>query len=264
MAKEELREAVTFENNGEKIFGIIHRPLKPLKSCPAVLICPGFQGSKSGKFRLFVNLAKQLAKHGVVVLRFDYRGSGDSEGEFSDLTLEGKISDALTCLNFLSQDAQVDPERIGLLGRSLGGAVSILTANRFKKIKSLVLWAPVFKSDPWRQLYEALQSNKLEGQDLAMLKRLPAHIPNLEFLTQFFQINLENELKQLEAVPLLHLHGCKDMTVGMEHALAFKKAREGIGQSRFVELLQSDHEFSDAAEQVIAIDETLKWYLDTL
>lgn len=117
MEQVELREAITLENNGEKIFGILHRPLHA-SHVPAVVICPGFAGNKCGKFRMFVTLGKELAKQGIAVLRFDYRGAGDSEGEFRDITLEGKISDTLKCLNFLADDPQIDSSRLGLLGRS--------------------------------------------------------------------------------------------------------------------------------------------------
>lgn len=264
MQKVEIREAITLENNGEKIFAILHRPLN-VKNVPAIVICPGFAGNKCGKFRMFVTLGKELAKQGIAVLRFDYRGAGDSEGEFQDITLEGKISDTLKCLHFLAEDSQIDSSRIGILGRSLGGAIAVLTARRFPEIKSLALWAPVFRSDPWRELWESLKSNKMldkEKQDV--LKNLPANIPNIAFLTQFFKLDLEQELEGLRQTPLLHIHGEQDRIVKIEHAKDFEKARAGVPNSRFVQLPKSDHDFSDSKEQATAIQETAQWFHDTL
>lgn len=260
----ERREAVILENEGEKIFAVLHRPLQSSR-VPAIVICPGFAGNKCGKFRLFVTLAKELAKSGIAVLRFDYRGAGDSEGEFQDITLEGKISDTLLCLNFLADDPQVDPSRIGLLGRSLGGVISILAAAQFEKVKSLALWAPVFRSDPWRKLWELYQSTS--GLDLnaqEVLRHLPAGIPNLEFLSQFFKLDIEKELKSLVNVPLLHLHGAKDEVVKLEQAKEYEEARKGVANSRFLVLPSSDHDFSDGEEQKLAIQETCKWFQETL
>lgn len=264
MQHQELREAITLENKGEKIFGILHRPLHS-SSVPAVVICPGFAGNKCGKFRMFVNLGKELAKLGVAVLRFDYRGSGDSEGDFRDITLEGKTSDTEKCLEFLANDPQIDASRIGLLGRSLGGAIAVLTARRMPIIHSIVLWAPVFKSDPWRELWESFKSNRqLDQAKQEILKNLPANIPNLEFLSQFFKLDLERELAGLKHIPLLHIHGEQDRVVKIEHAKDYEKARIGLDNTRFVQLPRSDHDFSDAHEQTIAIQETCQWFQKTL
>lgn len=264
MQKIEIREAVTLENNGEKIFGILHRPIDQLEPVPAVVICPGFAGNKCGKFRLFVTLAQELVKLGIAVLRFDYRGSGDSEGEFHDMTIERKISDVVKCLDYLSKDSKINPNRLGLLGRSLGGVIAILTARNFP-IKSLVLWAPVFKSDPWRELWESYHHHShlnITKQDL--LSSLPSDIPNLQFLKQFFELNIQAELNHLKHVPLLHIQGELDRIVKIEHAEEYKKVRNGIDNSRFILLPKSDHDFSNRLEQQIAIQETCQWYQQTL
>lgn len=264
MQQVEIRESVTLDHRGEKIFGILHRPLQA-QQVPAIVICPGFAGSKCGKFRIFVSLGKELAKQGIAVLRFDYRGAGDSEGEFTDMTLEGKITDTLKCLDFLAHDPQIDPMRLGILGRSLGGAIAILAARRYQMIKSLALWAPVFKSDPWRELWESFKSNhQLDQAKKEILNHLPANIPNLQFLSQFFNINLETELQGIRHISLLHIHGGQDHVVKIEHAKDYEKAREGLINTRFVQLPRSDHDFSDALEQAIAIQETCQWYRQTL
>jgi uncharacterized protein len=264
MNQVENREAITLENHGEKMFAILHRPLHA-KRVPAIVICPGFAGTKCGKFRMFVTLGKELAKQGIAVLRFDYRGSGDSEGEFQDITLEGKKSDTLKWLDFLQNDPQIDPERLGLLGRSLGGVIAILTARHFQAIKSMVLWAPVFKSDPWRELWEMFKSNKQPDRSKQeILGSLPFRVPNVEFLHQFFKLDLEKDLHELKHIPLLHIHGEKDQLVKIEHAKDYEKARIGLDNTRFLTLPRSDHDFSDVQEQAVAIQETCQWYLQTL
>jgi alpha-beta hydrolase superfamily lysophospholipase len=261
MKIQEERESVTLINEGEKIFGILHRPLQK-KKVPAIVICPGFAGNKCGKFRLFVVLAEQLAQLGIAVLRFDYRGSGDSEGDFHDLTLESKVSDTLHCLHFLEEDPQIDSNRIGLLGRSLGGLISILAANRSQNIKSLALWAPVFHSTPWQELWIAYKAHQLDASIEA--GSLPPHVPNLRFLEEFFKVDLEKELKGLQHIPLLHIHGEEDAVVKREHIEGYKKARAGNQKTRFVPLSHSDHDFSNFSEQKVALEETCKWYKETL
>ncbi|KIC72144.1 alpha/beta hydrolase family protein [Candidatus Protochlamydia amoebophila] len=263
MQKIEEREAITLTNQGEKIFAILHRPLKTTP-VPAVVICSGFGGTKSGKFRIFVNLGKELARQGIAVLRFDYRGAGDSEGEFEDLTLESKLSDTLACLNFLSKDPQIDLNRIGILGRSLGGAIAVLAACEYPSIKSLALWAPVFTSGPWKKLWDLIQSNPSLLATNEILKHLPSLTPNKEFLKQFFELNIEQKLTHIKNVPILHIHGEKDLIVKIEHAKAYKNARESIENTKFILLPQSDHDFSDKSEREKALQETCTWFKETL
>lgn len=265
MKKTEIREAVTIENKGEKIFAVFHQPLNRT-NVPAVLICPGFAGNKCGKHRLFVRLAQQLASEGFAVLRFDYRGAGDSEGEFESITLEDKISDTLACLDFLAAQPLIDSSRLALLGRSLGGAIAILSASRSPLVKSLALWAPVFSSDPWRPLWEAHQANKLDLVNKEMIQRLPAGIPNLLFLQQFFTIDLKKELEKLKHLPLLHLHGELDQVVKIDQAEGYKAVR-GLSlktPTKFVILPNSDHDFSDPVDQQTALHETIEWFKHTL
>ena len=104
MQKTETREAVVLTNHQDKLFGILNRPLNAANPCPAVLICHGFGGDKLGKNKLYLKLAQELSKAGIATLRIDFRGCGDSEGDFNEITLEGLISDALTAIDFLKKD----------------------------------------------------------------------------------------------------------------------------------------------------------------
>lgn len=52
-------------------------------------------GQKLEPHRLFVRMAEALAQAGYVSLRFDFRGSGNSDGDLADMTLAGELDDAL-------------------------------------------------------------------------------------------------------------------------------------------------------------------------
>jgi pimeloyl-ACP methyl ester carboxylesterase len=150
------------------------------------------------------------------------------------------------------------------LGRSLGGAVAI-TAARRSRIKSLALWAPVFTSQPWKELWQSVQKNQhvdISKEDI--LRHLPISVPNIDFLTQFFKMDLEKELNGISHVPLLHIQGMQDLTVKEEHAKGFEEVRKGVQNTRFIQLPKSDHEFSCPQEQAVAIQETCSWYQNTL
>jgi uncharacterized protein len=264
MQKVEKREALVLDNQGQKIFAVLHLPLH-VSFSPVVLMCGGYAGNKCSKFRLSVRLSQALAKRGIASLRFDYRGTGDSEGEFEELTLESQVSDALCCLNYLKSHTQIDANQIGILGRSLGGMIAVLTTRDFPSIKSLVLWSPVFNSEPWQTLWKAIQSNNpLDLKEVQLVKNLSPIASNPDFLDQFFQADLIPELRRLNQVPLLHIQGLCDEVVSNAHAQAYQQARSTIPCSRFVTLPHSDHAFSSLEEQQIAIEETGQWFEQTL
>lgn len=263
----EDRQAVTISNEDKKVFGILHLPITIEGPVPAVVVCPGFAGNKSGKYRVFVEIGQELAKNGIAVLRFDYRGAGDSEGDFSEITIESQVNDAIACLNFLRNDLRINGDRLGLLGRSLGGMISVLSASQFQQIRSMALWAPVFSSEPWKNIWDSLKFSSLDGLKQGALQHLPPNIPtipNVEFLKQFFEMDLNKELASIKHIPLLHIHGKMDEFVKFEHALAYETACQANKKTSFIQLPNSNHDFSNDEERKIAIAETMQWFQKTL
>lgn len=264
MDKFELRENIILENDGQKIFGVIHRPLTKTKS-PAVLICHGLAGNKTGHYRIYVNLAVALVKQGLTVLRIDYRGSGDSEGELIDMTFQSAISDAIVGAEFLKKDPSVDSSRVGFFGRSFGGAVAIKVAEWFGNPKSIVLWAPMFDGHQWLSLYTEVQNQRLSKDQIDELMRINGQLVGNNFWTEFFQVKLNDDMKRLSDVPLLHLHGDNDDIVNISHADHYAEARQGAkGLTQFIRLPNADHDFTATHDQKFAIEETTAWFKATL
>ena len=146
--RNESREWRILENGGQQIFGVLHRPAK-VKNPPIVLILHGFASSKHGANRCYVTLAEKLSQAGIATFRFDFRGSGDSEGNLSEITFEDLVSDAVSVLKKLAEIEGIDASRIALFGASLGGAISVYAAARTQKIKVMALWAPVASGELW-------------------------------------------------------------------------------------------------------------------
>ena len=73
-------QAITFDCAGEMLVGILHRPARPARI--GLVVVPGAPQYRVGSHRQFVLLARDLAAQGIPVLRFDYRGMGDSDGAF--------------------------------------------------------------------------------------------------------------------------------------------------------------------------------------
>lgn len=265
MQKFEERKCVIFENEGQTLFGMLHHPL-PRRKAPVVLMCHGFAGNKVGKFRIYVQLAQRLAKAGIATLRFDFRGSGDSEGDFSDMTIDGEVSDVLKGLEFLRNEADIDHDRIGILGNSFGGAIAVLAAQRDGNIKSLVLLAALFNSEPWKKHWETLMTKpNSENSAKEMSRILDGYTPGSGFYKGFFKLDLKNPLEALQAVPLLHIHSEKDERVGIDQANHYKETRKNAqAETRLIRLTKCDHDFSVPEERSMLVEETANWFLKTL
>ena len=89
----------------------------------------------------FLVLADHLTRAGIAVLRYDDRGVGGSTGDFASATSEDFASDALHALRFLSERANVDAARVGIVGHSEGGLVGPLAANRSTDPRFIVMLA---------------------------------------------------------------------------------------------------------------------------
>ncbi len=139
------QEPVVFENAGQRLFGMFHIPEPPhAPPFPAVVMLHGFAGHKIEPHRLFVKAARRFAAEGILALRFDFRGCGESDGDSEDLSIEGEIGDAKAALALVRGRGDVRRECVGLLGMSLGGSIAACVAGAERgAVRCLVLWAAV-------------------------------------------------------------------------------------------------------------------------
>ncbi|WP_407570810.1 alpha/beta hydrolase [Deinococcus altitudinis] len=129
--------------DGQSVYGMLHLPdtEAPTHGHPSVLILHGFTGNRAGDHRLLPLLSRYLVGLGVASLRIDFRGSGDSQGDFSEMTVSREIEDTEAAFGYLKQYPGLDPERVMLLGFSMGGMVAALSAPKVLPHR-LALWAP--------------------------------------------------------------------------------------------------------------------------
>lgn len=258
------REIVVLENEGQKIFGMFHKPAGAERH-PTVVMLHGLGGHKVGRYRIYVDLAETLADAGIASLRFDFRCCGDSEGDFSQMTIDSQVSDALKALKYVSDHPMVDPDRIGLLGRSFGGALSILAAEKYAAIKSLCLWAPVYDAQPWQQQWVMVNDPKVPPEHKNVMMTINGQVGSYGFYEQFFSLQMDSHIHAIDNIPLLLIHGLQDKSVSSEHSEHYLKSRENLtAETRLVQLPSSDHDFSVLEERFAAMEETRIWFKKTL
>ncbi len=88
-------QALVFGDSRQPLFGMHHAPAEPARRT-AILICPPWGTEYMRAYRGLRQLAVQLARAGYPVLRFDYRGTGDSAGEVRDIALADWVADIVT------------------------------------------------------------------------------------------------------------------------------------------------------------------------
>lgn len=101
----------------------------PSKNGAVVISFPGRSGTQQQ--------ARMLARHGYGVLLFDRRGEGESEGDWNIFGWQGE-RDLHAAVRFLQGRDDVDPERIGAVGRSVGGEMLIEAAAESDRFKAVV------------------------------------------------------------------------------------------------------------------------------
>ena len=115
---------VSFSSNGVVLAGTVRLPLTPGKHTAIFLM----QGSGPVDREGESFYADHFARHGIVTLVYDKRGTGKSGGDYRDESFDDFASDALAGIHYLQARPEVDPKRVGLYGRSHGGMVAPLAA----------------------------------------------------------------------------------------------------------------------------------------
>ncbi len=91
---------------------------------PAVVMNHGHGGSKEGHGG-FTSLAKAFAEKGILTIRMDFPGSGESTEPFTENYLSNMVSDSNASLEYILENYDVDQHRLGILGYSMGGRVAL-------------------------------------------------------------------------------------------------------------------------------------------
>ena len=151
-----MQQAISFYSEGCKLVGDLYWPedadqtgAKPGAESagrPGVVLCHGYTGVKD----LYLpDNARVLNEAGYVVLTFDYKGWGESEGSRSRLAPWSRVTDVQAAVTFLSMQEGVDAPRIGIYGTSYGGATVVWAAALDLRVKCVVSVVGVGDGKRW-------------------------------------------------------------------------------------------------------------------
>jgi dipeptidyl aminopeptidase/acylaminoacyl peptidase len=132
-----MPKPVTFFSEGVRLAGDLFLPagLARGERRAGIALCHGYTGVRS---IYLPDNARVLAEAGYVVLTFDYKGWGDSDGPKTRLAPYSRVADVLAALTFLGAQPEVDSGRLGIYGTSYGGATVVFVAAIDPRVKCVV------------------------------------------------------------------------------------------------------------------------------
>lgn len=221
--------------DSKSICGIIHLP--PRAKPPCVITCHGLFSSKDTD--KFLSIAEIFTDRGIAVIRFDFGGCGESSGSIADTTVTGRLAELTTVVQFARQHQLLGP-RLGLLGSSLGGYLSLLHAAQDKSIRALSVWATPFSLPGLR--------DSIPAAELSVLKE--------DFFIDAGRFDLLHLLPALHTV--LIIHGSQDEIVPPAHA---EKIYHLAGPPKEIESIPGgDHSLTVSEDREQAIQKSFLWF----
>ncbi|MUP47185.1 OsmC family protein [Gramella sp. BOM4] len=186
------------------------------------------------------NISETLASRGFGVLRFDFTGLGESEGEFPDTNFSANVEDLIAAANFLESEYKA-PSII--IGHSLGGAAALFAAQKIPSLKCVVtINAPSHLEHVKKHFSSSLEEIKNQGYAEVKIGGRTFRIKE-QFVTDLDRNQNALALKDLKKA-LLILHSPQDKIVSIKHAEELYT--EAWHPKSFVSLQDADHLLSKA------------------
>ncbi|MDO6517195.1 bifunctional alpha/beta hydrolase/OsmC family protein [Zobellia uliginosa] len=205
------------------------------------------------------NISKALTSNGFGVLRFDFTGLGESDGDFENTNFSGNVEDLIAASDYLEKNYQAPTL---LVGHSLGGAAVIFAADRIDSIKALAtIGAPSNPIHIEHLLKEGIPEIEKSGKAVVNLSGRDFTIKK-QFLDDLQHKPLSQTLGQLRK-PILILHSPQDTTVEIKNAEEIYVAARH--PKSFISLDGADHLLSNKRDSFYAGEVVSGWakrYLD--
>jgi uncharacterized OsmC-like protein/fermentation-respiration switch protein FrsA (DUF1100 family) len=247
-----------FENSaGDKLAGLLELPERADDITAFALFAHCFTCGKD--VAAASRISRALASKGVAVLRFDFTGLGNSDGDFGNTNFSSNIDDLVQAANALATRYRA-PQI--LIGHSLGGAAVLCAAARLDSVKAVVTIGAPASAQHVAQLFKDKAPQILEqGQAVVSLGGREFSIKK-QFLDDIESYSSAEQIRELGAA-LLVFHAPLDQVVSIdEAAIIYQAARH---PKSFISLDQADHLLSKAADAEYVAAMISSWvsrYLD--
>lgn len=206
-----MEKYVELDSGDGILRGMLHLPGTNTKTrYPGVILYHGFSGDRREPGFMFVRFSRLLADIGIASIRFDFLGSGESDGSFTDMTFSREAEQASLILDYFQGLDKIDEKNIVLLGLSMGGALAgFLAGKRSSELRSLVLWAP---AGEMRYFIEKREKQIENGEITGDVMDISGLLLGEEFIEDVGSVKIMEQTSGYKG-ELLIVHGTADTVV---------------------------------------------------
>lgn len=199
------------------------------------------------------NISRALNQGGIAVLRFDFTGLGESEGDFADTNFSSNVEDLVAAAQYLEDNYQAPAL---LVGHSLGGAAVISAAAKMPSVKAVAtIGAPFDPNHVSHLLSEGLEEIEEKGTASVNIGGRPFTVKK-QFLEDIRESNLQEKLQQFRKAILI-MHSPQDRTVSVDNAAKIYHAARH--PKSYISLDGADHLLSQKMDSVYAGNMIAAW-----
>lgn len=253
-------------SEGHKIPATLTVPVvKADERFPAVVMCHGGGSNRHEVGNAYDVAARMMAEAGIATIRFDFIGNGDSQEDHVKYNKNVAVSEAMACQKYIAALDAVDESRIGIMGWSMGGGITLLTAARNDVFKSVVTWAGAAVGGPpvSEENYALAQQQGYFVREFDWRESMNISLESIEIDKT---TDVMAEISNIK-VPILATVGMDDVVVKPEVAIAVVEA--STHDDSMVLLLKSvDHTYNALTGDMHAVEkatiQTIEWFLNTL
>jgi putative redox protein len=242
-----IRSKVTFESNGVQLAGLLQSPQYNTRGYAIFAHC-----FTCGKDAIAASrISRQLVELGFAVLRFDFTGLGNSDGDFANANFSSNVEDLVAAADFLRHHYEAP---LLLVGHSLGGRAILSAAHQMDEVQAVVtIGAPADAAHITRQFASHVDEIQASGEvDVKLAGR--CFTIKRQFLDDVAKEN--DDIEQLRK-PLLILHSPVDEVVSIAQAEAiYTRAKH---PKSFVCLDNADHLLTDKSDAAYAARVIAAW-----
>jgi len=123
------------------LFGICTSPVKSNASDIGVLFCHAFSEERQKSYRSTFLFAQELSKAGIPSMRFDYGGTGDSQLDLRDISIDSMTDDTICA--FTEAKRRLGVQKLAVLGIRLGAVMALGASLKLPDLDTLLLWNPI-------------------------------------------------------------------------------------------------------------------------
>lgn len=199
------------------------------------------------------NISKGLTDNGFGVLRFDFAGLGESEGDFADTNFSGNVQDLIAAAEFLDKNYQAPSL---LIGHSLGGAAVIYAAAELDSVRAVAtVGAPADPGHVKHLLKSGIDEIRTRGKSVVNIGGRDFTIKE-QFLNDLENNSLGGILGDLDK-SILIMHSPQDNTVGIKNAE--KLYHNAHHPKSFISLDGADHLLTNKADSIYVGKTIASW-----